>query len=247
MSFVCSVFAHIFHISRFANFTLQSCNTFLYVVCCIIIANKNENKNPPSGVQINILIVNNFSQHIDELEKTVKEQGENAETIHCTDFKARDAENFDAVILSGGSFLSIRKDYGIYDEQREIIKNSNTPILAICLGFQLLCEEYKSEMTTYYPNKIKGCVDIELLENDSLFTGIKNQKLNVVEAHYHAVTKTGNRLKTLAKSEHGTEVVKHKEKQIYGFQFHPELKIENSNGHLLLRNFLQQIKKIKAQ
>ena len=192
---------------------------------------------------MNILIIDNFSQHINELEQAVKNEGKNPTIIHCMDFKEKDADEFDAVILSGGSLLPIKNDYGLYDEQRSLIQNSNTPLLAICLGFQMMCAEFESEMTSYYPNKIKGCYEIEQLENDPIFTGIKNQPLNVIQAHYHSVTKTGNQLKTLAKSEHGTEIIKHKEKNQYGFQFHPELKDENnSNGHLLLRNFFQQIK-----
>ena len=58
---------------------------------------------------------------------------------------------------------------------------------------------------------------------------------------YTAISKQSDELVSLAVSEDGIEIMKHKNKLIYGVQFHPEELQDGNNGHSILKNFLSMI------
>lgn len=78
---------------------------------------------------------------------------------------------------------------------------------------------------------------------DSLFKGIPQ---NISVARYHSLVAQAdtlpNCLKVIATAEDGEIMaVKHKEKNIYGLQFHPE-SVLTEYGKKIMRNFLFQDK-----
>ena len=78
---------------------------------------------------------------------------------------------------------------------------------------------------------------IEIVKQDDLFQGIENQAL-FREDHSEFIT-LPKEFYLLAKSKScNNEAMRHKHKELYGTQFHPE--VSNNNGKKLFRNFLKK-------
>jgi GMP synthase-like glutamine amidotransferase len=84
--------------------------------------------------------------------------------------------------------------------------------------------------------KEKNIVELKKLIDDPIFSDLDSIK--VFESHRWVVTDSGDNLIALAESKDGVEIVKHKHKQIYGFQFHPEMFESSTEGNEIFANFI---------
>ncbi len=180
-----------------------------------------------------ILVVNNHSKHIEELLNKLNEV--DSITINFEDLKYKDYDDYDAIILSGGSSFSVIDHKKEYSKELKLIKNCKQPILGICLGFELINFAF-GEKLEKLEESANGSIPIKLIFKDPLFDSLPKE-FNVYEAHRWVVTKNKN-LIALAESKYGIEAVKHPEKKIYGVQFHPEVFVEKNHAEKILRNFL---------
>ncbi len=112
-------------------------------------------------------------------------------------------------------------------------------ILGVCLGHQAICEAFGGKVT--YAKKLMHGKQSSITfdKNDPVFKGIPQ---NIKIARYHSLageeSSMPDCLKVIAKTSDGEVMaVKHKEKQIYGFQFHPE-SVLTEYGKEMLENFL---------
>ncbi len=121
-----------------------------------------------------------------------------------------------------------------------MIKNSSIPIVGICLGFQLIAYIYGSNLI-----KSKGeyqtIVDFNIIENDFIFNDLSNFK--VYEAHNWKIDKVPKDFIVLAESDEAIQIIKHKNREVYGFQFHPEMFINETCGNKIFNNLLNKYKK----
>ena len=85
-------------------------------------------------------------------------------------------------------------------------------------------------------DKQKGLVEVEVISNDGIFGETKH--FMAYENHTIAIKTLSEELQGLAKSETGYEVIKHKTKPIYGFQFHPEIFQDVAYGDEIFINTL---------
>lgn len=130
-------------------------------------------------------------------------------------------------------------DAGICEE---LLKTYEKPvrILGVCLGHQAICEAFGGTIT-YAKELMHGKQSaITFDEKADIFTGIPQ---NIRIARYHSLAAEGDSLpeclEVLAKTEDGEVMaVKHREKDIYGFQFHPE-SVLTEYGKEMLQNFLK--------
>lgn len=130
-------------------------------------------------------------------------------------------------------------DAGICEE---LLKTYEKPvrILGVCLGHQAICEAFGGTIT-YAKELMHGKQSaITFDKKADIFTGIPQ---NIRIARYHSLAAEGDSLpeclEVLAKTEDGEVMaVKHREKDIYGFQFHPE-SVLTEYGKEMLQNFLK--------
>ncbi|MEK6962801.1 MAG: hypothetical protein AABX70_00125 [Nanoarchaeota archaeon] len=182
-----------------------------------------------------LLLVDNGSRLLEELEESLQEH----EVSKVAFQELTNAAGFDAVILSGGSSLSVMKHEDEYKQELSLIRRSLVPMFGICLGFELISYAF-GEKLSWLEAKRTGVMRVKKLLNDPIFKGVRN--LDGFEAHRWGV-KNVSKLIPLGVSKDGIEMVRHPERLIYGVQFHPEMWGDRISGYKVLNNFLDIVKK----
>ena len=181
---------------------------------------------------MNILIIDNGSGFIKELTNSL-----NGNDVHIEKFghiNLKDINNFDKIVLSGGSFpvLSYKKEYHL---ERRLIKESKVPVLGICLGFELIATTF-GEKLERMEAKEKEIIEVHKIKEDEIMGRLNNFK--VFESH-RWILKKCKKLTPLAESIKGIEIIRHPKRDLYGVQFHPEMFHRKTDGMTILNNFLQ--------
>jgi GMP synthase-like glutamine amidotransferase len=175
--------------------------------------------------KMKILLVNNNTQHIDELHKALS-----GHDVEIQDYKPGIRFNDsgkDLVILSGGGGEGKElRDYHRpnelwYEDEINFIHSTDKPIVGICMGFEIIAAAYGAKVT-------------EMPEGIDRFTTLKTtlkgrrrigkKKLWQFEGHDWRVKSVPRQhFNVLAKSKTGIEIISHKTRPIIATQFHPEM------------------------
>jgi len=138
-------------------------------------------------------------------------------------------EKYESIILSGRK----KNDKKINEVNSKIINfsiNNNKKLLGICYGAEILALTLGGTIRKTKSIQ-KGNETIEILQ-DNLIT---NNLINVFESHAFEISKLPDILITIGKSNNcNYEIIQHKEKLIFGTQFHPEM---TSDGNDLIEKF----------
>ncbi len=180
-----------------------------------------------------ILLINNYSQFFDTLKGRLSDHDVTVASFDRECIIGLD--EFDCIILSGGSRFEVMENEDMFQEEMRIIRNSRKPILGICLGLQIIGRAF-DENIVKLDSMIEGPQNIEILKDDVLFSGFE-KGMKVFQSHEWGMKEAKN-LIPIAKSEHCIEAFKHPDKIIYGVQFHPEV-VEGNDGIKILENFLK--------
>lgn len=168
-----------------------------------------------------------------------------------------------AMILSGFGSSFENFDIKTFYSLEQVVKEMEVPILAICGSHQLLgfmynldlhsCDKLRDEpmrrlragepdISNYHPGYFKeeGFYPVSIVKEDPIFEGLPNPFI-VRESHYCEVKKLPSEFLLLASTEECLiQAMRHKEKIIYGTQFHPEGYTEfYPHGRLILQNFFR--------
>ena len=115
------------------------------------------------------------------------------------------------------------------------IKEIDVPILGICLGHQLLAMAFGGEVQCA-EHESYASVKIDILDDDSFFKGI-GDAMDVWSSHKDEVKVLPDVFRVLASSELcDVEAIVHKDKPVYGIQFHPEVH-HTPKGNQIFENF----------
>ncbi len=178
-----------------------------------------------------IVILNNGGQYVHRIHRSLKYIGVPSKIIpnNTTLEEIEENKEVKGIILSGGPNIE-RADNCI-----DIALNTKLPILGICLGHQLIAKAYggeigKAESEEYAYSKIY------VKHKNDLFKNIPNE-FTAWASHKDEVKKVPKCFEVLAYSDIcSVESIKHKEKAIYGVQFHPEVS-HTEYGSDILKNF----------
>lgn len=198
-----------------------------------------------------ILVVNLFlapkrKLSFNKLVARVKEAGGEASiidhgTVHSVD-PALLIRSYDGVILSGTEALFTRiADRNQFENLFKYLPKVEIPILGICGGHQALAIAHGGHVAKV-GRLIAGYRTVELEDKDTLLAGLP-AKIRVMQSHYEEVKRLPPKFIRIARSEDtDNEAMKHKEKPLYGVQFHPERWNEdNQAGKRILENFIEKI------
>lgn len=149
-------------------------------------------------------------------------------------------EPFDAIILSPGA--GIPSEAGLL---LPIIKHfaDSKPIFGVCLGHQAIAEAFGATLINLSEVFHGVMTDMHVTKPSPIFEGLEN-KIEI--GRYHSWVVNAENLPTCLEvtansDEQQIMALQHKDKPIYGIQFHPE-SILTPNGKQMIENFVNLLK-----
>ena len=149
--------------------------------------------------------------------------------------------NVKGLILSGGPSSVYEKNAPRLDPR---ILEVNVPILGLCYGHQLIAQITKGKVE---PATCKeyGIAQVEIEKTVGVLEGL-SKKEKVWMSHSDTVFSPPPGFEVLAHTQScPVAAFKHKEKPIYGLQWHPEV-IHTEKGMRMLRNFIFEVCRCEA-
>lgn len=184
---------------------------------------------------LNTLIIDNFDSFTYNIFQFMGEVcGEEPTVIvNTTPINDIDFNKYDCIIISPGPGKpGCAADVGI---SADIIRRTSLPLLGVCLGHQCVAHLHGMEVV-HAPEPVHGRISLINHHGQGLFTGLP-QSLAVVRYHSLVVNNIKSPFEITAWDETGMiHAIQHKQRPVYGVQFHPE-SICSESGLDLLRNF----------
>lgn len=116
--------------------------------------------------------------------------------------------------------------------------NFDVPVIGFCLGHEIIAVSYRSRIKKLSEYQRKKEVVRITKADDPIFDGINKKEISLVKRHSYHVSEIPSVLVSLAESDTSpNEVIKHKDKPIYGFQAHPE--VSGPDGIKIMENFFK--------
>jgi len=197
-----------------------------------------------------ILIVNtssdeNLTEYVQRLARKLSAQNVESEIVHYEKVRTLDLSKLKGIILSPTSIdddnSETKKSESNWVSKLKYvaeIKTYDSPILGICGGHLMLGLLFGSQIIVNKEREVDENSIVSILKKDDpLFENINSQQLRVSQYHNNSITLPPD-FEILASSKIcQNQIMRHKEKSIYGSQFHLE---ENDT---LFRNFIEIVKK----
>ena len=191
-----------------------------------------------------ILIVDYGSQYTQLIARKIREQN-----VYCLvhpynkiGSKFLVNKNLSGIILSGGPNSVKDKKSPKLDKK---ILSLNIPILGICYGLQLLCNEFRGKIGQSSSREY-GHSLINHNKKSELFNGIKKTSQVWMSHGDHIKKEPNGFVVTSFSNKNVISSIEDKKKMIFGLQFHPEV-YHSLDGKKILSNFLFNICKISTK
>ena len=153
---------------------------------------------------------------------------------------AQGVEGYDLVILSGSSRFPITENEWLLLPEIDLIKTTTAPIIGICYGCELIARAFGGSLVDHgEESKERDLVRIDVVSDDPMFGG--RMAFDAYDSHRWVIASLPPGLRVLARSEHGPEVIRHTERLIFGFQFHPEKMVDESYGDEVFLTLLKSL------
>jgi GMP synthase (glutamine-hydrolysing) len=150
----------------------------------------------------------------------------------------------DLVIMTGSNFMLSKHDTKtVFLEEMDMIRKLDLPFFGICFGHQLIGAAYGVEVTDL-GQSVRAFKDVNLIDDDPVFDGLPDT-IRVQESHRQALAELPSGFRHLAESSTSRiEAIAHKDRPIYGVQFHPERSDDkNPHGRTIIQNFVKLVTK----
>jgi para-aminobenzoate synthetase component II len=190
-----------------------------------------------------ILVIDNYDSFVYTLNGYLQQLG--AETVVIRNDSVTGEElrglvqQFDGVLISPGPGKP--SDAGVSIDMVNIALAEGTPLLGVCLGHQAIAEA-SGAVVTNAEELMHGKVSKVTHEHDVLFTDMP-ATFDATRYHSLAVVRetVPSDLTVTAQTQSGTVMaLRHKDKPIWGVQFHPE-SVLTEGGYQMLGNWLEQV------
>ena len=185
-----------------------------------------------------IIILDFGSQYTQLIARRIREAGVYCEILpfntSATEIASRQPKG---LILSGGPS-------SVYDEnaprsERDLVDESQCPVLGICYGLQLMAHQLGGKVQPS-PSREYGYARLTVVNGETaLFTGLPRE-MDVWLSHGDHVTKLPEGFHVTATTNDAVNAFENPARRIFGVQFHPEV-AHTPLGAQILRNFLFEI------
>ncbi len=185
-----------------------------------------------------ILIVDNQSAHIKKFKRQFLSE-QNFDYIffdHNQPITLSAQTIISGIILSGGKGnpyepLNLTTNF-------IVLKNFDVPVLGFCLGHEILAAFYRGRIKRLPEAHLKKELITITKPGDPIFKGLKKKEIILQKKHNFYVSALPDSFISLAESDTcKTEIIRHKDKPLYGFQGHPE--VSGEDGIRMVVNFLK--------
>jgi GMP synthase (glutamine-hydrolysing) len=149
------------------------------------------------------------------------------------DFEEEVLQDIKGVIISGAPLLITEVNMEPYLEKMKWVTSTSLPVLGICFGHQLM-----GILHGAFGSKMREDRDwqlVEAFEDSPLFNRLPNE-IEMMEDHCETISIPENFILIASSDACVNEVMQHKEKPLYGVQFHPE--VSGNHGRILIENFV---------
>jgi GMP synthase (glutamine-hydrolysing) len=188
-----------------------------------------------------ILILDFGSQYTQLIARRVREMHVYCE-IHPFDLPLEAIKRLapEGIILSGGPASVYAADAPQpAPAVLELLKTGTPPVLGICYGMNVLNRAFGGEVVRA-TRKEFGPADIRITRFDPLLA-LGGRSTRVWMSHGDQMTSIPEEFDTLAASDNSPYAAfRHRERPIYGLQFHPEV-THSVDGREILRNFVVRV------
>ncbi len=167
----------------------------------------------------NSLALNEFVSPIVSVVQPLEE----CEVKHFLDIETPELEDYNKIILSG----TMLKDHATLKQVDKFnwINTFEKPIMGICAGMQTIALVFGATLTNCLQI---GIAEISTLKQNPLFQG----DFRAYTLHNYSVAPSQT-FETLAESTECIQAIKHKQKNIYGVLFHPEVRNQEIIKHFI--------------
>jgi GMP synthase (glutamine-hydrolysing) len=144
----------------------------------------------------------------------------------------------DALVMGGGPQSVRSPDHltGELADAARLIRQVKLPMLCICVTHQLLATAFGG-VTEAARKPEFGPVEISVLDDGRILEGL-GPSFTAWESHNDEVVRKPDDFQVIAKSSNcSVEAMRHKRRDIFGVQFHPEVS-HTTKGVDLFKNFL---------
>lgn len=189
-----------------------------------------------------LLLIDNYNSFTYNLFHYLGEVGANTEVRRNDALTAAEAIALkpQGIVLSPGPCTP--NEAGICLELIALADKNNIPLLGVCLGHQSIGQSFGGKVIRA-PQPVHGKTDNIIHKGEGLFAGVPTP---VKATRYHSLVVEKSTLPSclIATAENEAGLImglQHKEKPIFGVQFHPE-SIASEHGKDMLKNFLNATK-----
>lgn len=187
-----------------------------------------------------VAILDCGGQYTKVIDRKVRELGVYTEIFPGT-VPPNHLEGSSALILSGGPASvydpnAIRINPGVLD--------LGLPVLAICYGMQFIAHALGGVIQRGKRGEY-GVEELSVSDRADLFQGVSDGS-SVLMSHFDVVSEPGPAFDVIAQTTNCLGAIRHKERPIFGVQFHPEVDL-TTEGQRILRNFLFVVSRLKAE
>lgn len=176
------------------------------------------------------LIVDNGSKWTERLHMLA---GADAEVMHWDELPALlDAPTYDLLILSGGSEFPVLGNEERLAREIALVQATETPVVGICFGAELIAHAYGANLRMLAERE-RGMVECAVLPDGVALLG--DRPFVAYESHRWVIEDLPESFAPLARSTHGIEAFRHRDKPMWGMQFHPEVTVADDLAGRFLR------------
>jgi len=179
-----------------------------------------------------IVVIDNGGQFTHLEGRALRELGVEHEIVDSETPPERVLDEMDAegIVLSGGPSMEGAGKSAEYLE-------ADVPVLGICLGHQIIAEEFGGEVGAGEYGGYAD-VDVDILDDKGVLAGI-GETVSAWASHADEVKRVPDGFVRTAKSDVcGIEAMRHESRDIYGVQWHPEVS-HTEKGLDVFRNFTE--------
>lgn len=175
------------------------------------------------------------SQYLMDVEIQLRRLDVEVKVIEVSKITSDSLNGAGGVIISGSPKNLTEKSGLEAFGKLQFIQELKNPVMGICFGHQCLGLMHGAEIHREEEENL-NLETIEVVKSDEILSGL-GKRFKMEERHSEWID-LPDEFELLAKSEScGVEMMKHRDKQAYGTQFHPE--ISGEVGMRVFKNFIE--------